>query len=183
MDRYFVSESFKNPKTRQVGVLNLGIGGNCVLKGGLGPTGISRFDRDILNQTGVRYAIVFIGVNDIGRVRSSEDANTTANQLISVFKSWIKKAHEKNIRIYGATITPFKGNSYYNQYSELCRKTVNAWIRSGNNYDNVIDFDKSIRSTSDTTKIVSSYQNDGLHPTEADYVIMGQSIDLKLFEK
>ena len=179
-----LSESLlKNPKTRQVGVLNLGIGGNCVLKGGLGPTGISRFDRDILNQTGVRYAIVFIGVNDIGRVRSSEDANTTANQLISVFKSWIKKAHEKNIRIYGATITPFKGNSYYNQYSELCRKTVNAWIRSGDNYDEVIDFEKSIRSTSDSTKIVSSYQNDGLHPTEADYVIMGQSIDLKLFEK
>ena len=172
----------KNPGTSQVAVLNLGIGGNCVFSGGLGPTGVSRYERDILHQAGVRFAVVFIGVNDIGRVRSAADATATANNLISAFKLWIKNAHAKNIKIYGATITPFHGNSYYNQYSDLCRNKVNTWIRSKGNYDGLIDFDRSLRSISDTTRLVSTYQNDGLHPTAKEYVKMGQSVDLKLFE-
>jgi lysophospholipase L1-like esterase len=172
----------KNPGTTQVAVLNLGIGGNCVLSGGLGPTGVSRFERDILQQTGVRFAVVFIGVNDIGRVRSAATADSTATNLISAFKVWIKTAHTHNIKIYGATILPFNGNSYYNQYSDLCRNKVNTWIRTKGNYDEFIDFDRSLRSTSDTTKLVSTFQHDGLHPTAEEYKKMGQSIDLKLFE-
>ncbi len=61
----------ENSSTQQVGVLNMGIGSNCVLSGGLGPTGVSRFDRDILNQQGVHWVIIFEGVNDIGRVGSA----------------------------------------------------------------------------------------------------------------
>jgi lysophospholipase L1-like esterase len=172
----------KNSGTSQVAVLNLGIGGNCVLSGGLGPTGVNRYERDILQQAGVRFAIVFIGVNDIGRVRSSADATLTANSLISTFKVWIQNAHAKNVKIYGATILPFNGNSYYNQYSDLCRNQVNTWIRTKGNYDGLIDFDRSLRSKSDTTRLVSTYQCDGLHPTAEEYKKMGQSIDLKLFE-
>lgn len=172
----------KNHRTNQVSVLNLGIGGNCVLSGGLGPTGVSRFERDILQQTGIRFAVVFIGVNDIGRVRSVTSADSIAINLISAFKVWIKNAHAHNIKIYGATILPFNGNSYYNQYSDLCRNKVNTWIRTKGNYDEFIDFDRSLRSTSDTTKLVSTFQHDGLHPTAEEYKKMGQSIDLKLFE-
>ncbi len=171
----------KDSSTQEVGVLNQGIGGNCMLSNGLGPTGVSRFDRDIINQSGVRWAIVFEGVNDIGGVRSATAATTTANNLITAYKQMIAKAHAKNIRIYGATITPFKGNSYYNQYSELCRNTVNQWIRTKGNYDECIDFDKTMRNPLDTLSLVSTYQNDGLHPDAAGYITMGQSIDLNLF--
>jgi lysophospholipase L1-like esterase len=177
----FSEALLKDSSTQQTGVLNLGIGGNCVLTGGLGPTGVSRYDRDILNQQGVRWAIVFEGVNDIGGVRSVTAATTTANNLITAYKQMIAKAHAKNIRIYGATITPFKGNSYYNQYSELCRNTVNQWIRTVGNYDACIDFDKTMRNPLDTLSLVSTYQNDGLHPDAARYITMGQSIDLNLF--
>jgi lysophospholipase L1-like esterase len=176
----FSESLLKNSSTQQVGVLNLGIGGNCVLSGGLGPTGVSRYDRDILNQQGVRWAIVFEGVNDIGGVGSAA-ATTTANNLIAAYQQMIGKAHTKNIRIYGATILPFKGNSYYNQYSESCRNTVNQWIRTKGNYDGVIDFDKVMRNPQDTTRLVSTYQNDGLHPDAAGYKTMGESIDLNLF--
>jgi lysophospholipase L1-like esterase len=173
------SESLLNDSsTQHVGVLNLGIGGNCVLSGGLGPTGVSRYDRDILNQSGVRWVIVFEGVNDIGRVNSTPAATTTANNLIAAYKQMIVKAHTKNIRIYGGTITPFHGNGYYNQYSEVCRSTVNQWIRTKNNYDGCIDFDKTMRNPLDTTRLISSYQNDGLHPDAAGYKMMGESIDL-----
>jgi lysophospholipase L1-like esterase len=179
----FSEALLKDSSTQHVGVLNLGIGGNCVLSGGLGPTGVSRYDRDILNQQGVRWAIVFEGVNDIGRVKTADAATTTANNLIAAYKQMIVKAHAKNIRIYGGTIMPFNGNGYYNQYSELCRDTVNQWIRSNGNYDGCIDFDRVMRNPQDTTRLVSSYQNDGLHPDAAGHKTMGESIDLNLFTK
>ncbi|MCX6132911.1 MAG: GDSL-type esterase/lipase family protein [Ignavibacteriales bacterium] len=177
----FSESLLKDSSTQQIGVLNQGIGGNCVLAGGLGPTGASRFYRDIVNQPGVRWAIVFEGVNDIGGVTSATAATTTANNLIAAYKQMIAKAHANNIRIYGGTIMPFKGNSYYNQYSEQCRISVNQWIRARSNFDGCIDFDLVMRSPLDTARIVSSYQNDGLHPDAAGHKTMGESVDLKLF--
>jgi lysophospholipase L1-like esterase len=177
----FSESLLKDSSTQHVGVLNLGIGGNCVLSGGLGPTGVSRFDRDILNQQGVRWAIIFEGVNDIGGVSSATAATSTTNNLIDAYKQMIVKAHSNNIRIYGGTILPFKGNGYYNQYSELCRNTVNQWIRAKGNYDGCIDFDATMRDPQDSTRLVSTYQNDGLHPDAAGYKKMGESIDLNLF--
>jgi hypothetical protein len=94
----------------------------------------------------------------------------------------INSAHAKNIRVYGATIMPFKGNSYYNTYSELCRENVNNWIRTSGRYDAVIDFDKVMRNTQDTLNLTTSYQNDGLHPDSAGHRTMGTAVDLKLFE-
>jgi lysophospholipase L1-like esterase len=177
----FSESLLQDSSTQHVGVLNSGIGGNCVLYGGLGPTGVSRFDRDILNQQGVRWAIVFEGVNDIGGVNSANAATVTAGNLVAAYQQMIAKAHAKNIRIYGGTITPFNGNSYYNQYSESCRSAVNAWIRTRGNFDGCIDFDKVMRNPQDTTRLVSSYQNDGLHPDAAGYKTMGESIDRNLF--
>lgn len=179
-----LSESLlQHAETNNIGVLNFGIGGNCVLSGGLGPTANSRFDRDIISQSGIRYALVFIGVNDIGGVSTAAAATTKANDLINSFKSYITRAHAINVRIYGATILPFNGSSYYNQYSDLCRNTVNQWIRTGGFYDGVIDFDRAVRSTTDTTRLVTTYQYDGLHPDAATYVQMGQYIPISLFAK
>jgi len=177
----FSESLLKDSSTQQVGVLNMGIGGNCVLSDGLGPTGVSRYDRDILSQQGVRWAIVFEGVNDIGGVRSATAATSTANSLINAYRQMIAKAHGKNIRVYGGTILPFNGSSYFNQFSEKCRNTVNRWIRTEGNFDGCIDFGATMRDPHDSTRLVSTYQNDGLHPDAAGYKKMGESIDLNLF--
>jgi lysophospholipase L1-like esterase len=178
----FSESLLRDSSTQQVGVLNMGIGGNCVLSGGLGPTGVSRFDRDILNQQGVRWAIVFEGVNDLGRVRSAAGAMTTADDLIAAYKQMIIKAHAKDVKIYGTTILPFKGHAYYNQYSEQCRGIVNQWIRTSGNFDACIDFDKLMRDPQDTTRLgCATYQDDGLHPDAGAYKKMGESIDRGLF--
>jgi hypothetical protein len=47
-------------------ILNQAAGGNRILHDVLGPNVISRLDRDILAQSGVRYVMIFEGVNDIG---------------------------------------------------------------------------------------------------------------------
>ncbi len=168
--------------TWNVGVINTGIGGNCVLSGGLGPTGVSRFDRDILGQQGVRWVIVFEGVNDIGAVNSSRAATATATSLIAAYQQFVTKAHANGSKIYGATIMPFNGNGYFNQYSEQCRSTVNQWIRTAGNFDACIDFDHVMRDPADTTRMfLPAYQNDGLHPDTVGYKLMGGSVDHALF--
>jgi hypothetical protein len=93
----------------------------------------------------------------------------------------IDSAHSRGLKIYGATITPFKGNGYYNQYSEECRNEVNGWIRGRGRFDAVLDFDYVVRNPEDTISLVSAFQNDGLHPDLSGFKRMADCIDLKLF--
>lgn len=171
-----------NESTKDVAVLNLGIGGNGVL-GGLGPAAYARYDRDILQQAGVKYAIIFIGTNDVGGSTNSDD---TYNKVTAHFADWIEKAHAAGIKIYGATITPFKGSGYYTAEHEALRQRINTWIRTCGLYDAVIDFDKIMQDPNDTESMPKSYfmdGTDGLHANAEGYLYMGNSIDLKLFEK
>ncbi|MGC4069473.1 MAG: SGNH/GDSL hydrolase family protein [Polyangiaceae bacterium] len=168
-----------NADTNQVGVLNQGIGGNAVLSGGLGPTALTRFDRDILNQSGVRWAIVFEGVNDIGYSSGA----TIATNLINAYSQFVTKARSKGVLVYGATITPFGANSYYSVAHEEARQAVNDWIRTQGNFDAVIDFDATVRDPLNAINLLSAYSSDGLHLNPTGYQKMADSIDLSLFAK
>ncbi|MBN2807849.1 MAG: SGNH/GDSL hydrolase family protein, partial [Prolixibacteraceae bacterium] len=96
-----------NPATALTGVLNQGIGGNCVLKNCLGPAAVDRFERDVLMQHGVKWLILLEGVNDLGQTPDSLAAMQVANDLIAAYDQLITTAHASNIKVYGATILPF----------------------------------------------------------------------------
>lgn len=173
----------KNKGTQNVGVLNLGIGGNCVLKNCLGPSGLDRFERDVINQHGVRWLIILEGINDLGQAPNSEAAARVAKDLIAAYERMIDQAHAKGIRVYGATILPFNKSFYYTDYREAARNTVNEWVRNSGRFDAVIDFDKAMRDPQDTITILPDvHTGDFLHPNEAGYQRMGESIDLELFK-
>ena len=165
-----------NPATANVGVLNMGIGGNGIF-GGLGPSAQKRFDRDVLNQSGARWVIIFEGVNDIGGGR-------TEAALTNAFAQLIAKAHARNMLAYGATITPFGGHGYYTDAHEAVRQAVNNWIRTSGKYDAVIDFDAAVRDPAVPTKLLSSCNSgDGLHLSPAGYQALANAIDLALFSR
>ena len=177
-------ELLNNPATKNVGVLNMGIGGNAVLRGGLGPYALSRFEHDVLNQSGIRWVIIYEGVNDLGNKRDSTVAYKIATDLMTAYEKMINDAHAKGIKVYGATIMPFKGNGYYNVHAEGARQKVNQWIRSSGKFDALIDFDKTLRDPADPEILLDAAQsgaNDHLHPNEQGYLMMGKSIDLNLF--
>lgn len=178
----FSRRLLQNKATKQVGVLNMGIGGNCVLRGGLGPTGKDRYHRDLFGQEGVKWIILFEAVNDLG---SSWNGVQTAERIIDVYKEIIDEAHQKGIRVYGATITPFKGNNYYSADHEKGRSTLNEWIRTTNQLDGVIDFDQAVRNPQDLEAMQKEFlfENDWLHFNAQGYETMGSSIDLNLFTK
>ncbi len=169
-----------NAPTAGVAVVNMGIGGNGIF-GGLGPAAVNRFDRDVVNQSGARWLIVFEGVNDIGGV-SDAGAPALATNLINAYTQFANKAHARGIVAYGATITPFGGNSYYTAAHEAARQTVNAWFRTNNVYDALIDFDVIVRDQMTKTNLYAPYDSgDHLHLNPAGYQAMADSIDLTLF--
>ncbi len=164
-------------KTNNVGVLNSGIGGNSIY-GGNGKPGKDRFKRDVLEHDGVEYVIILIGVNDIGYAWSE----STTDSVIKGLSDMIAAAHEKGIKVYGGTITPFKGNGYYSTLHEKIRLDVNKWIRSaGSGFDAVIDFDEILRDEKDQDTMKNELKNDYLHPNNDGYRTMGEKIDLSLF--
>jgi lysophospholipase L1-like esterase len=171
-----------NVPTDKVAVVNMGIGGNGIF-GGLGPAAVARFDRDVLNQSGARWLIVFEGVNDIGGA-SPNRSTTLATNLINAYTEFIAKAHASNVLAYGATITPFGGNRYFTPAHEAVRQTVNEWIRTNHLYDGVVDFDAMVRDPVTLTNLLRSYNSgDGLHLNSAGYHAMADGINPALFKQ
>lgn len=170
--------------TGDLGVLNEGIGGNRLLHDGLGPNALARLDRDVLAQTVVRWLVVFEGVNDIGTCRDGCDVDSLDKEIIGAYDQIIVRAHSHGIRVYGATITPFGGSFYASPGAERARQAVNRWIRTSGRFDAVIDFDAITRDPSNPSSLSSEADSgDHLHPADAGYKTMADSIDLKLFRK
>lgn len=70
--------------------------------------------------------------------------------------------------MYGATITPTKGNCWYSFWHEAIRQTVNEWIRKGGFFDEIIDFDELTRDPQDPQRLKPDYSDDWLHLNPKD---------------
>src|ERR1700733_9595913 len=180
-----------SPATRNLGVSNQGIGGNHLLTDGLGPNALARFDRDVLAPAAVRWVIVFEGVNDLGGLARKGEVTATEHaalvqQVLAAYSQVIARAHAHALRVYGATITPYVGSTYYHPgpLSEADRQAVNQWIRGPGHFDAVIDFDAMVRDPQHPDQLLPGYDcGDHLHPSPAGYKVMGEAIPLNLFSQ
>ena len=171
-------------QTAGVGVLNQGIGGNCILRGGLGPTALSRFDRDVIGQSGVKWVMIFEGVNDIGgaRATASQGEFPVADDIILALKQFVLRAHAHGLKAYGVTITPFGHSGYSSPSTEADRREVNDWIRTSGVFDAFADFDKAARNPTSPEELDAiADSGDHLHLSSEGYKRLAGSIDLKLF--
>jgi lysophospholipase L1-like esterase len=178
-----------SPKTKNLSVLNQGIGGNHLLTDGLGPNALARVDRDILAQTGVRYLIVLEGVNDLGMLsregdRPKADHDSLVQQMIGAYEQIVLRAHAHGIKVYGATILPYVGSGYYHPApaNEEDRLAVNQWIRQPGHFDAVVDFDKLTADPAHPDTMLPAYDSgDHLHPGPGGYKAMGEAVPVGLF--
>jgi lysophospholipase L1-like esterase len=175
--------------SKLIGVSNQGIGGNHLLTDGLGPNALARFDRDVLAQAGVRWLIVFEGVNDLGGLARSGPVPAEAHaalvaRIIAAYQQIVERAHAQGLRVYGATITPYAGSDYYHPDAPTLadREAVNAWIRTPGHFDAVIDFDAAVRDPAQPDHFLPAFDcGDHLHPSPAGYRAMANAIPLALF--
>jgi lysophospholipase L1-like esterase len=174
----------------KLSVVDEGIAGNRVLHDFVGPNALARFDRDVLTQAGAGYVTVLLGINDIGdisRVLAGSGLPAqpvTAEEIIAGHKQMIARAHQQGLKIVGCTLTPFEGAAYFTPDGETKRQAVNQFIRTGGTYDGVIDFDAVVRDPEHPARILAVYDSgDHLHPNDAGYKAMADSIDLSIFKK
>ncbi len=187
----FAANLQSSPATRDIAVSNRGTGGNHLLIDGLGPNALARFDRDVLAPAGVKWAIVFEGVNDLGGLSIRGDAPAEAHAAMvanieAAYAQMIMRAHAHGIRIFGATITPYGGSGYYHPLpsNEADRQAINTWIRAAGHYDGVVDFDAVVRDPQHPDQLLPAFDcGDRLHPSPAGYKAMGQAVPLSLFAR
>ena len=180
-----------SPVTRNIGVLNAGIGGNHLLIDGLGPNVLARFDRDVLAQAGVRYLIVLEAINDLGGLARMKDVTAEqhtalVHRIEGAYEQIVSRAHAAGIQVIGATILPDGGSDYYHPgpADDADRHAVNDWIRAPGHFDAVVDLDKIMADPQAPDRLRPEYDcGDHLHPSPAGYKVMGESFPASLFTK
>lgn len=173
-----------------VAVLNAGISGNRLLRGGMGESALARLDRDVLQHPGVRAVIVLLGTNDIGwpgAAFAPRETLPAVAEITAGFRQLVAQAHLRGVRVIGGTITPFedalKGTpleGHYSPQKEATRQAVNAWIRGSGVFDAVVDFDRLLRDEARPTRLRPDFDSgDHLHPGDAGYQAMAELIQLQ----
>ncbi|HEY0267169.1 MAG TPA: SGNH/GDSL hydrolase family protein [Rhizomicrobium sp.] len=164
-------------------VVSAGIGGNRLLRYGTGPGALARLDRDVFSVSGLKAIILLEGINDIGRGFFPPAEPVTAERLEAAARQIVTRAHAKGIKVYGATLTPYKGAHYFMPDGETVREAYNQWIKTSGVFDAVVDFAPSVADKADPTTFDPRFNlNDKLHPNDAGYQAMAEAIDLALFK-
>ncbi len=169
-----------------MGVVNTAIGGGRLLRDGLGPNLVSRFDRDVMDRAGVTHAVVLIGVNDFGGPhRNGDDTPAARARMLEDFQTAFRqiaaRAHARHVCLIGATLTPYGGSDYYHPGpdNEADRQALNAWIRNSGVFDAVADFDAAIRDPAKPERMRAEADcGDGLHPSPAGFRAMADAVPL-----
>jgi lysophospholipase L1-like esterase len=186
----------KTSKTSALGVVNEGIVGNRLLRDAeiFGVSALARFDRDALVLPGVTHIVLLEGINDIcfpgakmdGQYLADPAETRSAQDITDAYRQLISRGHSRGLKVIGATITPCEGvdiPGYYSKAKEATRQTVNKWIRTSGAFDGVIDFDAVVRDPEHPSRLLPGFASkDHLHPNDAGYKAMADSIDLNTFK-
>lgn len=165
-------------------VINSGISGNRLLHDGAGPKALTRFGPDALDITGVSSILLLEGINDIGWAFDPEGNGgpLSASDIIGAYQQLIRRAHARGLKIYLGTLAPYEGATYSRPEGEKVREQVNAWIRKGQGFDGVVDFDATLRDPASPLHYLGADQcGDDLHPNDAGYEAMAEAAFQRLF--
>ena len=172
-------------------VVNAGIGGNRITGPNPydtktpfagGPSALDRLDRDVLSLSGLSTIIWLEGINDLS-------SGASADAVIDGIKEGVRRIRAHGTRILMGTITSALGSTAAAGTADVDarRQAVNAFIRSSDLFDGVIDFDAATRDPG-TGGLRPEFQpnssiggpGDGLHPNRAGYLAMGNAVDVQL---
>jgi lysophospholipase L1-like esterase len=168
------------PANKSKAIANEGIAGNRIISGGTGPTALVRMDRDVLDRQGATHVVFFIATNDIS-------GGQLAPAVIAGAQTVIDRAHAAGLKIIGVTVIPRGSAAGWTASMEQQRLAVNDWMRNTANFDGIIDFAELMKGpivpANGAEQIKLGYACfDGVHPNDLGYDLMGNYIDLSLFD-
>jgi lysophospholipase L1-like esterase len=187
---WLVGKMQDNRRYSHIAVVNQAAGGNRILADGLGPNVLARIERDVIAQSGVGYAMIYEGINDIGTAATTTEVQqVVGDRMIAAYKQIAMRIHAHGIPIFAATITPFMApgplaGSYSDPTREVTRQRVNEWIRTSRVFDAVIDFDKIVRDPAIPAQLAPPYNTgDYLHLNVSGFQALANNFPLGLFDR
>jgi lysophospholipase L1-like esterase len=182
---------------KDYGVLNAGVSGNRLLHGSgdgwgemAGQSALNRFDYDVLAQPGVKYVILYEGINDLGlgtEERGDGSNPPTAVDMIEAVRRLYERAHLHGLRMYVATLAPFEGavsqvRGYYSTHKDKVRREFNEWIRTTHDIDGYFDFDLALADPAHPNRINPALDSgDHLHPNDAGERALSEAVNVSFF--
>lgn len=171
------------PPDQRRAIVNEGITANALtsyvhtddLTGG-GPSGVSRLQRDVLDQPGVSEVIVLLGTNDLW-------FGATAQEVIAGYREVIAQAHAAGVRIVGMTLLPRQTSptEYWSPLDQQELQTVNQWITTSGAFDQVIHSARAVadiyNGQCDPTAMFPPFDSgDHLHPDAAGQTALANAV-------
>lgn len=176
----------------QVTLINCGLSGNRIVNDEspfsefgpwFGKAAVNRFERDVFRENRVDLITVLLGINDIFHPlvgHAPQEEKATAQDLQNGLRYLIDKAHKRDVKVIGCTITAWKNcMGLFAEAPEKVRTDVNDWIRNSGYYDYVLDYDQMIADPSDPERMLPPYDSgDNVHPGPGGGLKIAESIDL-----
>lgn len=204
----YLAEQINQAGTTDVGVIGKGIIGNSLGVDGLGfghflfgESMMKRFERDVLSQSGVKYVIVKIGVNDIIHPVCQDVQQQypgirqpTAQEIIENLRTVFRTCHQNNLKVIAIGITQWKGytRNFLNTGARYVRTDeelaadfeiaheVNRWLSITNEHDGYVDYYDITKNPEDPEAMLPEYTLDGAHPTDLCQRVWAQNFPLGL---
>ncbi len=171
-------------------VINAGISGAQLLGDRMGANALARFDADVLAQPEVRAVIIVLGINDIawpGTPLAPDAPQMTFERLTTGYRALAARARAANLQVIAGTLSPFGGalpgtpmaESYYSREKDALRRRINAWLRTTEAFDRVIDFDRLLEDPEAPGRLRPRFDSgDHLHPGDEGHRAMADAVDL-----
>ncbi len=169
-------------------VIRRGISGSRVLREyshlqhrHYGPWGMARFEREV-NIPGADRVLILHGINDIIHPDGVHPARPmehlpTAEELIEGLRNYIRAARGFGMKVYMSTLTPILGWRTDAPDRQALVAAVNAWIRSTDEIDGLVDFAAATCDPADHRALKAECDSgDHLHPSSAGARAMAYSI-------
>lgn len=160
---------------------------DCITYDSYGLKGTNRFHHEvptdgadaIIIQQGINDIIHPVGT-DINIFRPMSDL-PTATELIDGLKWYIEEARKLHYKVYLGTLLPIWGWRTYAPFRDELRNAVNDWMRGTTDADGCIDFDATLRDTTNPLAFRDGFDSgDHLHPSETAYKEMASCVPSNL---
>lgn len=153
---------------------------SCITYAAYGLKGATRFPIE-MNVAGADAVIIQHGINDIihpvgvevNKFRPWSDMPTTADLIQGVQDIYLAHARKLGLKVYSGTLLPIFGWRTYSENRDIIRNEFNQWLRTSDQFDGCVDFDKAVRDAADIKKFAEGFDSgDHLHPSEKAYQAM-----------
>ncbi|GAA3196435.1 GDSL-type esterase/lipase family protein [Actinocorallia longicatena] len=161
-------------------VLNLGIGGNRLLRDGFGQAGLRRFRRDALSVPGLTHVIIELGINDLGLPAMFHQPKHSAAEIVEGLLSLAAQATEAGAAPILATLPPYRDVThpgYFSAKAVPVHTEVNERLRACGLP--LLDLAEVLSDPDDPGAFAPAYdQGDHLHPNGAGTAAMAAAVPL-----